>query len=214
MAPAAGQVPDAATPATPPATPPAPAAGDTAAQPPAEGAPATSNSGWIIELRGYHLHNNLDGKFKVGAEGEGEEFLKSTIIKNLELGKVKLPDGPKGETIEVSMADLGIKMPVVVTHEKTHAVEYYAESAVNANGAPPGQRPGIPEGIGMVPGGVGGAPQAANQPKSFKLRKYRFVIQFCWQQQPRGQRIEKMAQKKAAEASTATAGAEAPRPSS
>jgi hypothetical protein len=181
--------------------------------PPAEGAAAAGNSGWIIELRGFHLHNNLEGKFKVGAEGEGEEFLKSTIIKNLELGKVMLPDGPNGKPIEVSMPDLGIKMPVVVTHEKTRNVTFYPASPDNTTGAPPVVPTVGPEGA-APPGAGPGAGQAADQPKMFKLRKYRFIIQFCWQPQPRGQRIEKMAQKKAAEASTAAAGAEAPRPSS
>jgi uncharacterized protein (DUF2249 family) len=162
-------------------------------------------------LRGYHLHNNLEGKFAVGKEGEGEEFLKSTIIKNLELGKVKLPDGPKGELIDVLMPDLGIKLPVVVTHEKTRPVTYFAEAPENAGAA--GARlagPG-PESVAMAPGGV---PQAGEQPKTFKLRKYRFVIQFCWQPQPRGQRLEKMAQKKAAAASTAATAGEAPKSSS
>jgi len=53
-------------------------------------------------LRGYHLHNSTPSD-------EAEVFLKRTIIKNLELGKVKLPDGPKGEFVDVSMPDLGIK---------------------------------------------------------------------------------------------------------
>jgi hypothetical protein len=147
---------------------------------------------------------------KWGEEGPG--FLKSTIIKNLELGKVKLPDGPNGEPVEYSMADLGIKTPVVVTHEKIRPVTYYAESAENVNN--PGgamARPPGPEGGALGAAGAGGA----EQPKQFKLRKYRFVIQFCWQPQPRAQRVEKLAQKKAAEAATAaTPAAETPRPSS
>jgi type IV pilus assembly protein PilM len=208
-APAAGQTADAAGNTTPPATPAAPAAdqaatpaapvADATATAPAEGAAgAATNAGWIIELRGYHLHNSLPAD-------EGEEFLKRTIIKNLELGKVKLPDGPNGKLVDVPLPDLGIKLPVVVTHEKIRPVTYQVEAAENA-----GARLGGPEGVPMAPGG---APQAGEQPKNFKLRKYRFVIQFCWQPQPRGQRIEKMTQKKAAEPSTAAA-AEAPNPSS
>ena len=193
-APAPAQTADAnaaapATPATPPATPAAPAAPapDAAAAPPVEGAATPTNSGWIVELRGYHLHNGTPAD-------EGEEFLKRTIIKNLELGKVKLPDGPKGELVEVSMSDLGIKMPVVMTHEKIRTVTYYADTPENA-GAAAGPRPAGPEAIG--PGAPVGA---ADQQKKFKLRKYLFVIQFCWQPQPRGQRLETAAQKKAAAA--------------
>lgn len=71
-----------------------------------------------------------------------------------------------------------------------------------------------PEGVG--PGGPpAGAQAGVEQPKQFTLRKYPFLIQFLWQQQPRGQRLEKMAQKKAAAAAnTASTSEEAPRPSS
>ncbi|HEY2412647.1 MAG TPA: type IV pilus assembly protein PilM [Pirellulaceae bacterium] len=210
-APAPGQTAEAnaATPATPPATPAAPAAAPatpapdaTAGAPPADGtAAAAGNSGWIIELRGYHLHNG-------NPSDEGEMFLKRTIIKNLELGKVKLPDGPKGELIDVAMPDLGIKMPVVMTHEKIRSVTYYADTPENvaAGTAKP------PEIVG--PGTAPGGGAAADQKKMFKLRKYVFIIQFCWQPQPRGQRLEKMAQKKAAEPGTAATAAEAPKPNS
>jgi hypothetical protein len=160
-------------------------------------------------MRGFHLHNSLPEIKDVKWGEEGEEFLKSTIIKNLDVAKVKLPDGPKGEPVEYSMADLGIKMPVVVTHEKIRPVTFYAGSPDDANN-PGGQmvRPISPE--GLAAGGAAGA----EQPKQFKLRKYRFVIQFCWQPQPRGQRQEKLAQKKAAEAATAATPAETPPPSS
>jgi type IV pilus assembly protein PilM len=204
-APAAGQSADAAAPATPaapPAAPATPAPDATAAAPPAEGAAAAGNSGWIIELRGYHLHNG-------NPADEGQEFLKRTIIKNLELGKVKLPDGPKGELIDVAMSDLGIKMPTVMTREKIRTVTYEADSPENI--AAGGSRPVGPE---AGPGGVPAGAAAGDQKKMFKLRKYLFVIQFCWQPQPRGQRLEKMAQKKAAEPGTAAAAAEAPKPNS
>ena len=132
---------------------------------------------------------------------------------------MKLPDGPNGEPVEVSMADLGIKMPVVVTREKTRPVTYFAEMP-DPTGAAPGSRPGMgaegPAGPG-APGvpGASTTPGAA-EPKTFKLRKYRFVVQFGWQPQPRGQRIEKAAKKKAGEASTAAApaGTEVSPPSS
>jgi hypothetical protein len=207
-APAGGQ-PANAAPTTPPATP-----DQTAATPPADaagGGAVATNGGWIIEMRGYHLHNSLDWIKDVKWGDEGEEFLKSTIIKNLDLAKIKLPDGPKGESVEYSMADLGIKMPVVVTHEKIRPVTFVAETPENAANVGPGGpmvRPMGPE--ALAAGGAAGV----DQPKQFKLRKYRFVIQFCWQPQPRTQRQEKLAQKKAAEAATASTPAETPRPSS
>jgi hypothetical protein len=41
------------------------------------------------------------------------------------------------------------------------------------------------------------------------LRRYDFIIQFAWQPQPRGQRIEKMAKQGEAAPSTAAAAGEA-----
>ncbi len=205
---AAGQTPGAAA-QTSAAPPPA----DQAAPPTdANGAPspdagATANSGWVIELRGYHLHNSVPGKFNVGEEGE--EFIKNTFFKNLETGTVKLPDGPDGKLIDVPIADLGIKYPVVVTHLKTQTVTYYPETSDTTTTGPVSM--GTPEAPGAAPGGV--APNG-DQPKKFTLRKYRFWIQFCWQPVPRGQRLEKMSQKKAAAPGTAATGGESAPPSS
>ncbi len=191
--------------ATPPAASPTPPADQAAnATPPAadtaSGTPAATD-GWIIELRGYHFHNSLpDGKFNVGKEGEGEEFIRNTFFKNLETGTVKLPDGPDGKLIDVPIADLGIKFPVIVTHPRIQTVYRTSEMADNA-ATTGGPVRGGPEG---GPGyGTGAVVPGVDQPKQFKLRKFPFVIQFCWQPQPRSLRLQKMAEKKAAAANTA-----------
>jgi type IV pilus assembly protein PilM len=212
-----GQTADAAT-ATPPAgatgPPPSPdsvATPTDGSTPPADGTTppadgtAPANSGWIIELRGYHYHKSLPDK-KVDVGDEGEKFVRNTLIKNLELGKVKLPDGPDGKLIEVPISELGIKYPVVVTSLKTNPVTLFPE-APDATGAPGASRSIVAE--GRQPGGAGA--QMPEQ-KTFKLRKYRFVVQFVWQPQPRGKRLEKMAQKNGAAPSTASADTAAPAP--
>jgi type IV pilus assembly protein PilM len=166
--------------------------------------------GWVIELRGYHLHNNLPDK-NVDVGDEGEEFVARTLIKNLETGKVKLPDGPGGELIDVPIADLGIKYPVVVTQRRIDPVTYMAEPI------DPNNPNAIPQMQSFGPEGPAANPAVPGQqlPKMFKLRQYDFIVQFCWQPQPRGKRIE-MAQKKTAPAgeadapSTAAAGTDAP----
>jgi type IV pilus assembly protein PilM len=197
----AGTAAPAATPpaAAPPATPPADATA--AGAPPAEGAAAIG--GWVFELRGYHLHNNLTDK-NIDVGDEGEKFVRETFIKNLETGKVSLPDGPGGQLVEVPIADLGIQFPVVVTNQRVNPVTYMAEPADTANGTVPTG----PEGAAMSIGAGG------DQPKTFKLRQYDFIVQFCWQPQPRGHRLEKMAEKKPpatgeAPAGTAAAGEDA-----
>jgi len=195
--------------ATPPAmdaaaTAPADAAGavDPATGQPVDGAAATGNGGWVIELKGYHLHNNLfDKKVDVGVEGE--RFVTETFLKNLEDGKVMLPDGPKGEMVEVPIADLGIKNAVVVTSERVKPVTYLAEPL---DGTTPGAMPTMP--VGPEGGALTGVPGEMG-PKMFKLRQYDFIVQFSWQPEPRGKRLEKMAQKKNA-APGATSESEAP----
>jgi type IV pilus assembly protein PilM len=207
-APGADAAGAAATPAGPGAAPAAPVAAappaDAAAPgaPPAEGA-APATGGWVFELRGYHLHNNLTDK-NIDVGDEGEKFVRETFIKNLETGKVSLPDGPGGQPVEVPIADLGIHSPVVVTNQKVYPVTYMAEPVDSSNGSVPTG----PEGVAMSAGA------GTDGPKTFKLRQYDFIVQFCWQPQPRGHRLEKMAEKKApatgeAPAGTAAAGDEA-----
>ena len=124
-----GGAPPAGPPATPPATPDAtvPPTGDAAAgqTTDASGAPAGAG-GWVIEIRGHHFHNNLPDK-NVNVGDEGEQFVTNTLVKNLATGKVKLPDGPNGQLIDVPIADLGIKHPVVVIGSKVQTVAYMAE---------------------------------------------------------------------------------------
>lgn len=209
----------AATPADPNAIPPAATAqappsgpSDASATPatdatgaPVDGAAASANAGWVIELKGYHLHNSLfdGGKLKLDVGVEGERFVTETLLKSLEEGKVMLPDGPNGEPIEVPIAELGIKNPVVVTSERVKPVTYLAEAVDSAT---PGALPsmsmegGAAIGTTGVPGELG--------PKTFKLRQYDFIVQFSWQPEPRGKRLEKMAQKKNAAPAATPEGAE------
>jgi type IV pilus assembly protein PilM len=181
---------------------------------PAEGAP--TNGGWVIEIKGYHLHNNLPEKNELVGE-EGETFLTNTFLKNLEHGTVKLPDGPNGELIEVPIADLGIKDPVVMTNLRIQPVTYLAEpvDATNPGGVGGGGFTGGRMGAegGALPGPTGVPGEVI--PKTFKLRQYDFVVQFCWKPEPRGKRLEKMAQKNkpaAPAGETPTAAVETPPP--
>ncbi len=158
-----------------------------------------AGEGWIVELRGYHLHNSLDepDQPKVNLRGdEAWEFVQNTLIKNLEDGTVKLPDGPNGELIEVPIKDLGIKYPVILTFERikkeTYLPEAVDESADGSMSMPtPGySRRGGEEG-GML--GASGTGAETDEIKTWTLRRYDFYVQFCWQPQPRGERLKKLA---------------------
>ncbi len=179
---------------------------------PAEGAAGAGAGGWVIELRGYHLHNNPPDKKDVNVGDEGGQFVKNTLIKNLKSGKVTLPDGPNGAPIEVSMADLGISDPVIVTSEKVKAVTYLAEPVESADGSTP-MMPMAPMPTAVPEGGVAqpGATPAEQLPKTLKLRQYDFIVQFCWQPKPRGDRLKALASK-APVPGGATAAESAPAP--
>jgi type IV pilus assembly protein PilM len=196
--------PAATTAVDPMADPSATAEIDPATGEPIDGSAAAGLTGpaWVIEIRGFHLHNSLrEGEQKVTVEEEGEEFILNTFFQKLETGSVKLPDGPNGELVDVPIADLGIKFPVVVTSEQIIPVTYYAEAGdPNTMGGMPAAA--NPYGRGESEGGR--AATTVEEPKVWNLRRYNFIIQFCWQPQPRGKRLEKqMAQQQGEAASTA-----------
>jgi type IV pilus assembly protein PilM len=181
-----------------------PTADPLAADPAAGG--ALTGEGWVIEIRGYHLHNSLVDQ-NVNLRGdEGWSFVWKTFIKQLEEGTVKLPDGPNGELVDVKIADLGIKFPVQLTFEPIKEEEYLAE-AVDDQQAGGGTPAAVPTGYGGYggysgrgeEGGYGyGSPTTDPQvklPETWKLRRYDFLIHFAWQPTPRGDRLNKTTDK-------------------
>jgi type IV pilus assembly protein PilM len=210
---AAGQAPaaDAAAPAPAPVASPATeppadprAATANAAAPPAadaaaDGAAGLTGPGWIIEIKGYHFHNS-------DTSNEGREFIEHTLFHELEEGKVELPDGDGGKLIEVPIKDLGISYPVVITQPRIRTVTFLPDEIGAESSGQPGRSAMSRE--DRVPRGRNEG--AADQPeqKSWKLRRYDFVIQFCWQPKTRTQRREKPAA--AADAAAGTVSAAGP----
>jgi type IV pilus assembly protein PilM len=159
-----------------------------AAEQPAQPSPANpaestgpTGPGWVIELRGYHYHNEARHK-----PTEGAQFLRSTIVKNL-LGngvKVTPSAGPLAGQ-EVAVADIGIGFPVIVSSSPIRTVRIPGgKSAMSGSALPGGMAlpiagpggPGDPAAAG--PGSVAGA---AEEPQDLVLKRYDFVLQFCWQ---------------------------------
>jgi type IV pilus assembly protein PilM len=177
---------------------------------PVEGAAAggLTGEGWIIELRGYHFHNSLEEP-KVNLRGDEEwHFVQNTLIKNLENGTVQLPDGPGGQLIDVPIKDLGIKYPVILTFERIkretylpEAVDDTAESGMSMS-SPGGYSRGASDERGGMLGATGAGP-GMEEPKTWTLRRYDFLVQFCWQPQPRGERLKKLAGENSEAPSTA-----------
>jgi type IV pilus assembly protein PilM len=202
-----------------------------AATAPAEGAAAAGDAGaaptgegWVIQLTGYHFHNG-------DKKNETRRFVYNTLIKNLETGSVKLPDGKDGEVIEVPLKDLVISHPWKVGDKKVdeHFVIDPEAALYGAGGAPPVSY------LATAGAGAFAAPGAAttgekdkedkdalaaeSPPKSraFEVTRYDFVVQFIWQPKTRAQRAELAAaraeaKKAADEAAAAAGGAEGAAP--
>lgn len=163
----------------------------------AAAAPATgpTGPGWVVQLTGHHFHN-------ADMSNDTGRFVVQTLLKNLAEGTVELPDGPGGELIAVPIKDLAISHAWIAADKSIDPnfmidpdAELYAEG-----GAPPqmafelsdddegdddkdeDKKSAAPPVIDPLTG------QAAT--RAFLVRRYDFVVQFCWQPKSRAERQE------------------------
>ena len=167
----------------------------------AEGETATadlSGPGWVVQLTGYHYHNLDKGN-------QSSRFVNNTLIKNLEEGFVELPDGLKGKNIKVSFADLGLSHPWLVKDSEILDEIVDLEAGL---GEKKGGNSGF--GGGGFARGAGAAVKTKDGEEStlITLKKYSFIVQFCWKETPKSVRQEKVAarqeEEEAAQADTAS----------
>jgi type IV pilus assembly protein PilM len=158
--------------------------------------------GWVIQMDGYHYHNS-------DPSDEGRQFILNTFFKNLEEGTVSLPDGPNGAMVDVPIKDLGIHHPVVITDLRIAEVRHVPETTDDDLSGGMG-RGNIGAGYSRMPMredvGEMGAVGDEKPQEVWKLRRYDFRIQFCWQPQPRGERQEELATNVDGSPQTAAAG--------
>lgn len=199
-------------------------AASAAAATPADGAAAAgaaggppTGEGWVVQLTGYHFHNG-------DQKNETRRFLYNTLIKNLNEGSVKLPDGPNGEKIDVPLQDLMISHPWKAGDKKVdeHFLIDPDAALYGAGGAPPMSFLAT-QGAGAFAAPGAAAPgetekdkdalasEAPPKSRAFEVTRYDFVVQFIWQPKTRAQRAELAAAraeaKKAADEAAAAAGA-------
>jgi type IV pilus assembly protein PilM len=147
----------------------APAEGEAAAATPAaEGAPAAApgptGPGWVVQLTGYHYHNEDHHK-----PDEAAQFVRSTIVKGLlgEGDEAVVSAGPlAGQTVPVK--ELGIGYPVIVASSPVRSVRVPKEGAAQP-GDPAAPRPEL------FPGAV------RPEDTELTLKRFDFTLQFCWQ---------------------------------
>jgi type IV pilus assembly protein PilM len=165
-----------------------------------EGEQAPTGAGWVIEISGHHFHNSNpnDPDNKIARDDEAAQFVRKTLIKNLEDGTVTLPSSD-GTPKEYTMDELGIKYPILITRNLPRAVTYYPEAEtveeatalLNAWQQSQETGTGMPGGFGMPnfgqPTGTVGRDENAptEPPKEWKLRRYDFTVQFLWVPKPR-----------------------------
>jgi type IV pilus assembly protein PilM len=132
--------------------------GGNAAAAPAEGAaPAEvqgpKGPGWVIQMVGYHYHNEDHHK-----PDQGAQFVRSTIVKGLlgKAGDVTVSAGPMaGQTVPIK--DLGIGFPVIISSSPLRPMPnpLAVPGQFGMGGMPfPGGGPGMPPGGGFGPGGL------------------------------------------------------------
>ncbi len=138
--------------------------------------------GWVIQLRGYHFHNESS------VDVRGAAYVDETLIKNLDSAKVMLTD-KEGQATEISIKDLGLGYPLRVSEvgEPTdHSIlDPNAETVVKLDGG-----------------------KTVEAPKEIHLKRFDFTSQFSWQPTPLSQRLE--IQKQRAKAAQGPALADAP----
>jgi type IV pilus assembly protein PilM len=138
------------------------------AAPPKEGGPAAlpgpTGPGWVVQLVGYHYHNEDHHK-----PDEAAQFVRSTIVKGLlgEGDEVVVSAGPLAGNA-VAVKEFGIGYPVIVAASPVRTVRVPKEGA-----AMPGEfavpRPDLLPGVEQP------------EERELTLRRFDFVLQFAWQ---------------------------------
>ena len=136
------------------------------------GPASPTGAGWVVEIQGYHYHNEDRHK-----PNEGAQYVRTTLVKSL-LGKgdkVLVSAGPLAGK-EVPVSDLGIGFPVIIRSSRIHQVTVPIANLTEVGVQPP------PSGLPPQ-----GADAVVEGPAELRLRRYDFVLQFSWQPRPAGQ---------------------------
>lgn len=155
----------------------------------------------MIELQGYH-------DFAVNDRNQGAQYVRDTLLTNLEEMSVDLPDGPgKKTTRTFTLKELGISYPAMVDDSRRPKViqvpnpnyDPAAEAPDNGTGSGFGgglEFPGEnPYGSRGGRGGSGGGTTPTNpvvdaNPQFIDVERFYFVVQFAWKETTVSDRIE------------------------
>lgn len=178
------QSPAGAQPQTAPTNAPAENGGNGTASPssvPGDGEPAEASAaegpsgpGWVIQLIGYHHHNDLN---KFGSRGIGPEYVRNEFIAKLQNSKFKLPRmNEQGEIVveEIAAKEMGLDYITLIDPRKIEKVQI--------------PDPNLPPGAAKT---GGEATTTTGSSGMIDVMQFNFRIEMCWKKTPPTERYLK-----------------------
>ena len=142
--------------------------------------PSFEQPGWVIEIKGFHFHN--DDPYNQKAT-----YVMTTLLNSLENGSVQLPAGPNQPLTEFTMKELGIYCPIIAADGRDISV-----AVPNPDYKPAKRSRELPMTIVLVDRQTwAGLRPAAIPSKSefIAIPAYEFTVQFMWIETRASQRI-------------------------
>lgn len=141
-------------------------------------ADAPSGPGWVVELQGYHDFARRDGRSYT------EQYVRETIIRNLEQATVRLPirpgaTDPEKDTRLFTMQELGVTHPVTIWNSR-RATGHIIKNKYNDDQS----------GGSNVEGG--NAEENPDFPVEWTVERFYFIVQFAWVPNTVSERIKAM----------------------
>ena len=141
-----------------------------------------SQAGWVIQLTGYHYHNEVE------PDNEMSRFVNNTLIAALESETVELPDGEGGELIPIPLRDFGISHPWIAwSITKPQVEEIDPEQGIVSDSGTTRRTRARSSGFRDEESDDESGP---TEPELIELKRYDFIVQFCWIPTTRDQREE------------------------
>jgi len=137
-----------------------------------------SGRAWIVSISGHHFHNLPEHGTSVGAQ-----YVRDTLVKNLETGKVRLPAGQGQPPQELTFRELGVYFPSLVAPGNIEDVELKIPATLQDAEASKSSAAGKP-----------------GDAKAMKVRKFDFLVQFCWKPVPLSDRTQRRSSEPSAQA--------------
>ncbi|MBA2115717.1 pilus assembly protein PilM [Bremerella alba] len=162
--------------------------------------PSAEESGWVVQITGYHFHNSPAARENMGAQ-----YVRNTLIDQLDRGSIELIN-ENNEPEIVSMKELGISHPIIAMDEVPRTVQI-----TNPKYDPPAMGSGMGDEYGGGSYGMNSEEPidpSKIEPPTIQVKVYRFTVQFCWRESPLSKREEVRRAAELAEAEENAANAE------